>query len=126
MKTLLFIAIGGGAGAVSRYLVSLWINHLTQGGVRFPFATISVNLLGSFLIGVLFVLIAEKASLGNQWQSVLIVGFLGAFTTFSTFSLEIVTYLEKGLMINAILYLVSSVLLCSLAAWAGIALARSF
>lgn len=126
MKTLLFIAIGGGAGAVSRYLVSLWINHLTQDGVRFPFATISVNLLGSFLIGVLFVLIAEKASLGNQWQSVLIVGFLGAFTTFSTFSLEVVTYLEKGLMINAILYLVSSVLLCSLAAWAGIALARSF
>ena len=79
---------------------------------------------GSVLIGVLYVLIAERAVLHADWRSIAMVGFLGAYTTFSTFSLETVTLLEHGLAGQALGYMLASVLLCVGGAWAGIVLTR--
>ena len=94
MKYLLFIALGGASGAVARYVVATWVHELWEGHV--PVGTLLVNLVGSFAIGVVFVLIVEKQIIHQDWRSVLMVGFLGAFTTFATFSLETVTLIESG------------------------------
>jgi CrcB protein len=122
MKHLIFIALGGAGGAVTRYLMSNLI-HASMTS-KFPYATLIVNLVGSFLIGIIYVLIVEKAVLHPDWRSVLIVGFLGAFTTFSTFSLETINLLENGQIGAALVYIVFSVLVCIFAAWMGISLTR--
>ena len=124
MKYLLFIALGGASGALSRYALALWIQRLWEG--QFPLATLLVNVLGSFAIGLLFVVVAEKEVIHPDWRGVLMVGFLGAFTTFSTFSLETVVLLETGHIAHALGYMLLSVTLCVLAAGSGILLARLF
>lgn len=83
MKYLLFIALGGASGAVSRYLLSTWAHSLWEG--TYPVGTLLVNALGSFGIGIVYVLLVEKELIHQDWRGVLMVGFLGAFTTFSTF-----------------------------------------
>lgn len=122
MRHLVFVAAGGALGAVARFVTSNLIHALVPG--RFPLATLCVNVLGSFLIGVLYVLIAERGVLHTDWRSVAMVGFLGAFTTFSTFSLEAVTLLEHGFVGQALGYTAASVCLCIGAAWLAIGLAR--
>lgn len=122
LKDILFVALGGASGALSRYgLVTL----MHAGGyVRFPYGTMIVNVLGSFLIGIMYVLITERLALHPDWRSVLMVGFLGAFTTFSTFSLEAITLLENGQPGSAAAYVCASVGICLLAAWTAIVLTR--
>ena len=122
MKNLLLIACGGAGGAVCRYLLMNLINNWHH--IRFPFGTLTVNIIGSFLIGIMYVLIAERLSLHPDWRNVMMVGFLGAFTTFSTFSLEVITLLEHGEWVTALTYVLSSLLLCILAAWIAIVLTR--
>ena len=122
IRTLVFEAEGGASGALARYLLCNALHALVP--MRFPLATLGVNLLGSLLIGILYVLIAERGVLHPEWRSVVMVGFLGAFTTFSTFSLEAVTLLEHGLGAQALAYIVASVVLCIGAAWAAILLTR--
>ncbi|KAA1193075.1 fluoride efflux transporter CrcB [Pseudohalioglobus sediminis] len=122
MKYLLFIALGGASGAVARYLVSSWAHALWEG--RWPVGTLLVNMLGSFLIGVVFVLI-ERQIMHPDWRSVLMVGFLGAFTTFSTFSLETIALLEEGHVLQAMAYMVVSALSCVLMAGLSIHLTRA-
>lgn len=119
---VLLIALGGATGALSRYGVA----QLTKGMVylHWPLGTFLVNVLGSFLIGMAFVAVTEKAALHPDWRYILIVGFLGAFTTFSTFSLEAVAMLEAGRPGLALSYVLSSVCLCVLGCWLGIMLAR--
>ncbi len=123
MKYLIFIALGGAGGAVSRYLlanvVHNWSNHH-----HIPFGTLAVNVLGSFLIGILYVLIVEKMVIHQDWRGVLMVGFLGAFTTFSTFSLESISLLEQGEITSALFYILASVTLCILAVWLAATLTR--
>ncbi len=109
MKYLLFIAAGGAVGAVMRYLVSSWVISLWEG--RLPLATLLVNLSGSVAIGIVFVLI-ERQHIHPDWKSVLMVGFLGAFTTFSTFSLETVNLIEAGQFAHALAYTLVSVMCC--------------
>lgn len=122
MKYLLFIALGGAGGAVSRYLLANYVHSLTNHHI--PFGTLAVNVLGSLLIGILYVLIMEKMTLHQDWRSVLMVGFLGAFTTFSTFSLESIRLLEQGHISSALFYILASVTLCILAAWCAAVLTR--
>ena len=122
MKYLLFIALGGAGGAVGRYLLSEWVHSLWKG--HLPLGTLMVNVVGSFAIGVAYVLLVEKDILHPGWRSVLMIGFLGAFTTFSTFSLETITLIEQGQLWHALAYIIFSALACVLAAGCAIQLTR--
>jgi fluoride exporter len=122
MKYLLFIGLGGAFGAVSRYLLSNWAHALWEG--RWPVGTLLVNMLGSFLIGIVFVLI-ERQLIHPDWRSVLMVGFLGAFTTFSTFSLESIALMENGHTAHALGYMAVSAISCVLMAGLSIQLTRA-
>lgn len=122
MKHLFFIAIGGAGGALARH----WMSNLVHDAAssKFPFATLSVNLLGSFCIGILYVIIVERGLVHPDWRSVFIVGFLGAFTTFSTFSLETIALLENGQPAIALGYVLLSVVTCISAVWLSVSLTR--
>jgi CrcB protein len=122
MKHMLLIALGGAGGALSRYWLMNLVNQWHH--VKFPFGTLAVNLIGSFAIGIMYVLITERVALHPDWRNVAMVGFLGAFTTFSTFSLEVITLLENGEVVMATGYMLSSLLLCVMAAWLAIYLTR--
>lgn len=119
----LAVAAGGALGAVSRYWLMLWVS--AQGGLRFPWSTLLVNVLGSCAIGVLYVLISERMVLTEQWRALLVVGYLGAFTTFSTFSLDALLLLQEGRVLPALAYVGTSVLLCLAGAWLGMILTRA-
>tara|TARA_B110000285_G_scaffold75567_1_gene87024 strand:+ start:278 stop:655 length:378 start_codon:yes stop_codon:yes gene_type:complete len=122
VTTYIAIAFGGAFGAVSRF----WIQSAVQrfNGSSFPLGTFSVNILGSFLIGVFFVVLAEKAQFAEPWRPLVTVGFLGAMTTFSTFSLDALLLFEQGHYNTALFYIVSSVALCLFAAFAGMQVTR--
>jgi CrcB protein len=122
MLELVAIAIGGAAGAVSRFGLTQWVNSAF--GVEYPYSTLMINVLGSFLIGLLFILLLERSLLAPVWRSALMVGFLGAFTTFSAFSLQALGLFEEGRFIAALSYVISSVVLCILAVAAGMFVAR--
>jgi CrcB protein len=123
MLQLIAIAAGGALGALARYGMSsavyAWL------GRGFPWGTLAVNLLGSFLMGLLFVLLIERLSWAPEWRGAILIGFLGAFTTFSTFSIETLNLLEEGAMLTAFLNMLVSVWLCILVCWAGVILGRS-
>ncbi|RLA49599.1 MAG: fluoride efflux transporter CrcB [Gammaproteobacteria bacterium] len=122
MKYLLFIALGGATGAVSRYLLATWAHGLWEG--KMPVGTLMVNMLGSFAIGIIYVLLVERQLIHADWRGVLMVGFLGAFTTFSTFSLETIGLMEAGHITHALIYMLGSAILCVAMAGAAIALTR--
>ena len=122
MKYLIFIALGGATGAVSRYLLATWAHGLWEG--KMPVGTLMVNMLGSFAIGIIYVLLVERQLIHADWRGVLMVGFLGAFTTFSTFSLETIGLMEAGHIVHALVYMLGSAILCVAMAGAAIALTR--
>ena len=122
MKIVLAIAGGGAAGALLRYWTSLGVYALT--GRDFPYGTLAVNVAGSFLMGALTVLMVERLALGPEWRAGLLIGVLGAFTTFSTFSMETMNLIEDGEQMRAGLNMVMSVSLCVVACWAGLVLGR--
>ena len=117
LKTILFIAVGGALGAVMRYLSQVTVYELVGRG--FPFGTLFVNVTGSFLMGLLSIFLVEKFNLGAEWHMAILIGVLGSFTTFSTFSLETLVLFEQGDMFKALANIMLSVVLCIGAVWTG-------
>ena len=124
MNTFVAVAVGGALGAVSRY--SFGLVALALIGNRFPWATLGVNVIGSFLIGLAAVLIGDRIVDGELWRPLIIVGFLGAFTTFSAFSLDTLLLLQQGNYNTALAYMLGSVALCLGGTVSGMQLAKFF
>ena len=122
VKHILAIALGGSIGAVLRYLASTGLHLLVGRG--FPYGTLLVNVLGSLLMGFLYVMLVERLALSVEWRAVLLIGMLGAFTTFSTFSMETFALFEDGENIKALVNIILSVSLCLVAVWLGVATGR--
>jgi len=122
--TLLAIGLGGAAGALARFGLSGWFNTHVQLHHTVHLGTLLVNVLGSCAMGILYVYILERELMSPHWRSVLMVGFLGAFTTFSSFSLEAINFYEYGHPWLAFSYVAASVVLCIGGALAGMALTR--
>ncbi len=121
---LLSVAFGGAFGAVSRYLIN--ISPLNGVFAKFPFPTFVINVLGSFLIGFLLILLTDKISVSDNFRSAIMIGFLGAFTTFSTFELEFFSLVKDRSFITAFAYLFLSVAIGFVGVVAGIWLAQKF
>jgi CrcB protein len=117
MKNLLFVAMGGALGAMLRYGLSSGI--YAWFGRSFPYGTLAVNVMGSFAIGLLSILLVEKFDVPHEVRLALVVGVLGALTTFSTFSWDTLELLEQGLVQKALLNVLLNVVVCIAAAWSG-------
>jgi CrcB protein len=116
------IAAGGAIGALLRYWASTGIYHLA--GRAFPYGTLAVNVLGSLLMGLLYVLLLERMSGSPELRAALLIGLLGSFTTFSTFSIETLNLVEQADYLKAGMNVLLSVIACIGAAWVGLLIGR--
>lgn len=123
MKLILAIAAGGAFGAVARHFVAA--QAAAWFGSAFPIGTLTVNVLGSFIMGVLIETMALSWSVSNELRGFLTVGALGAFTTFSTFSLDVVVLIERGETLSAVAYIAASVALSIGALFLGLTVMRA-
>ncbi|MDH3831270.1 MAG: fluoride efflux transporter CrcB [Gammaproteobacteria bacterium] len=122
MTQMMAIAAGGAIGALLRYWTSLAVHSRLGSG--FPYGTLVVNVLGSLLMGFLYIWLIERIAAGATLRAFLLIGVLGAFTTFSTFSMETLNLVEGGQLGKALLNVVVSVTVCITAAALGIIAAR--
>ena len=122
MMSIISIAIGGAAGSLCRYGMSNGIYLLI--GRSFPYGTLAVNILGSFIMGIVYILMIERASISEELRAGITIGLLGAFTTFSTFSIETINLIESGEILKAGLNILFSVTLCVVGCWLGMNLSR--
>ena len=120
---IILIAAGGAAGAVSRYLVDTIVSERFAGA--FPLGTLVINMSGSFLLGLLFALAVDEARLPSEVRPALMIGFLGAYTTFSTLMLESWRLVEDGALALAVVNLAGSMVLGVVAVVAGLAIGRA-
>ena len=123
MSQLVYIAAGGATGALMRYWMSNGIYVLLGRG--FPYGTLTVNVVGSLLMGFCYVFMIERMDVSIEWRAGLMIGLLGAFTTFSTFSIETLNLLESGEQMKAALNILLSVTLCILGCWLGMIVGRN-
>ncbi len=123
MTQLAFIAAGGATGALMRYWLSNGIYALLGRG--FPYGTLTVNVVGSLFMGFIYVFMIERMDVSVEWRAGLMIGLLGAFTTFSTFSIETLNLLESGEQFKAAMNILLSVTLCILGCWLGMVVGRN-
>lgn len=121
LVVLLAVAFGGALGALCRYLVAIWVAGFL--GTLFPWGTLLINLSGSFALGLLYTLSLQAAP-SSMLRPLVATGFLGAYTTFSTFCMEAINLMRDGEYHRAALYVLASVLLGLAGAWAGMTLAQ--
>jgi len=121
MKIILAIGIGSCIGGISRYLLSLFIQNKFLS--TFPFGTLGVNIIGCFLIGIVFGL-SERGNITMEWRLFLATGVIGGFTTFSAFSNETVGLLRDGQLWHTFIYVTCSVVIGLLATFIGISLIK--
>jgi len=124
LEGVLFVAVGGGIGSVTRYLVSLWAAG--RFGVDFPYGTLIVNVVGCYIIGLFMILATEKLLLPNYWRLLIASGFLGGLTTFSSFSYETLNLVQTGAWSSAAINLAANLFTGLFATWFGMVTARSF
>ena len=122
MNMTVAIAAGGAIGALLRYWVSIGVHRFAGGA--FPYGTLTVNVAGSLVMGILYVLLIERMDVDPVWRGALLIGLLGSFTTFSTFSVETLNLVESGEQMKAMANVVASVVLCVVAAWVGMVAGR--
>lgn len=123
MKLILFIAVGGALGAVLRHAVGVQL--LRWLGSGFPFSTLAVNIIGSFTLGALVEVMALRWQVGIETRAFLTVGLIGAFTTFSAFSLDVVLLYERGAFLSMAFYLAASITLSVFGLVAGLHVFRA-
>lgn len=122
MRQLLAIAAGGAAGSLLRFWLSTWVH--TFADRSFPYGTLAVNVLGCLLMGFLFVLFIDRLSDNPVLRAGILIGVLGGFTTFSTFSIETFNLIEQGAWVRAVANMSGSLVLCVGATWIGVILGR--
>ncbi len=118
MKMILAVATGGALGATGRFLVGKFMFRLM--GPGFPWGTLTVNIIGSFIIGIIVTLLASRYNLAHHWQGFLVIGVLGGFTTFSAFSMEVGLMLERHEITQAAFYAMGSLVLGVVALFLGL------
>ena len=123
METLLFVAIGGGVGSVTRYLTSVWAAG--KFGVDFPYGTLLVNVAGCYLIGLFMILATERFMLPAHWRLLVASGFLGGLTTFSSFGYETLKLVQDGELLPAVQNIAANLFTGLVATWLGIISGRS-
>lgn len=122
MTQVLAIGIGGALGSLLRFWMSTWVHSFAGRG--FPYGTLTVNVLGCLVMGVLFVLFTERFSDNTVLRAGVLIGVLGGFTTFSSFSIETFNLIETGEVTKAALNMLGSLILCVGATWIGVILGR--
>lgn len=123
MRQIIAIAMGGSIGAVVRFVMANGIYAVL--GRSFPHGTLVVNVSGSFLMGILSELLLQRFPLSVEYRAAILVGFLGAYTTFSTFAFETLMLFEEGSLVKAGLNIFLSVVLCLVAVWLGLVWGRA-
>ena len=122
MTQVLAIGIGGAIGSLLRFWMSTWVHSFAGRG--FPYGTLTVNVLGCLVMGVLFVLFTERFSDNAVLRAGILIGVLGGFTTFSSFSIETFNLIEQGAHLEALANMALSLALCVGATWIGVILGR--
>lgn len=122
MLKIVLVAIGGGIGATTRYLVSNWA--ATRFGTEFPYGTLIVNIVGCFIIGAFMTVATERFIVSPYWRLLVTVGFVGGLTTFSSFSYETLHLLQEADVMRAFYNVALNVLVGFFATWLGIGAAR--
>jgi CrcB protein len=122
MKQIILVGIGGGVGSILRYLVKVAAEKIY--GNSFPLATFTANMLGCLLIGLLLGYFTKNQNIPSDWSLLLITGFCGGFTTFSTFSSENLNLIQTGNYFTAMAYILGSLVLGVLAVFAGFGLVK--
>lgn len=123
MQKYLLIAVGGAFGSIARY----WVGSAIAGriGIKFPYGTLLVNISACLIIGFTMTYLGKRADLSPAWRFLVPIGFIGAYSTFSTYEWETLSTLRSGAFALAALYAVGSLILGLAAVWGGAALAES-
>jgi CrcB protein len=116
------VGVGGFAGAIARFLLGAYIG--TRLGTRFPYGTFVINISGSFLIGLILAVLGERSHLSPNWRYLIPVGFIGAYTTFSTFEFETLRAVQEGQMAIGLLNIGLSVVVGFIAVWLGVVVGK--
>lgn len=124
MSKLIVVALGGAIGAVARYWLGGLINSRLP--MQFPLGTFVINVTGSFIIGFFLTLVSQRITIHPNWRLLIAVGFVGAYTTFSTFEFETLKLIEEGSIMSAALNVILSFALGFIAVWLGVTAARRF